>query len=725
MNIILISLVIVSFLVAITSAIVILFRNFGSPVHRWLALFLIFAGSWGFIVNLLSPRFSLETNVWIVRATFIAAIFMTYAMVRFVTAFTQMKVTAVTRYLLGAATIIIAALMTTPLVIPAVSLRGSVVVAERLPIYYAVIVFILFLCGLALYLLFTARRRARTHFARQQLTAIFGGLLGGIALGGLTNIILPNVLGSLAPARYAWLAILVWTVSLVYTVVRHKFLDIRLTVVRTAAYVLSLLSLAAIYYIIAFAVSRIILRDSLPIEPLDIGIALVLAFLFQPTKRFFDKLTNRLFYRDNYDSGAFFVELSRILTLTTDLRSLLERAANHIGGTLKAEQASFFIRYNGTSYISAGTRQRKKIPADDVRVLDTYVDAENADLVVGELTDDNAVRRMLVSHKIAIVLPLRHGEVLIGYLFLGDQRSSGYTQRDLRILKSIPNELVIAIQNALSVQEVRELNATLQQRIDEATRELRLSNDQLRRLDEAKDEFVSMASHQLRTPLTSVKGYISMMLEGDAGKINDMQKHFLGEAFTSSERMVHLINDFLNVSRLQTGKFIIDRHQVDLAHVTVQEVDSLRMTASQRQLSLKLKIVGKIPILYLDESKIRQVMMNFIDNALYYSKEGTTIMIELRRDGEDVVLTVKDTGIGVPAGEQARLFTKFYRASNARKQRPDGTGVGLFLAKKVIVSHGGSMVFESSEGKGSTFGFRLPIAKLNRAPAGNPDDLDN
>ena len=164
----------------------------------------------------------------------------------------------------------------------------------------------------------------------------------------------------------------------------------------------------------------------------------------------------------------------------------------------------------------------------------------------------------MTSHRIALLMPLMREDTVLGYLALGDnQGSGGYTNRDIKVLGTISDELLIAIQNALSVQEVRDINANLQQRIDSATTELRTSNARLRRLDAAKDEFLSMASHQLRTPLTSVKGYLSMVLEGDVGRISKTQRELLSEAFTSSERMVHLIHDFLNVSRLQTGKFAL------------------------------------------------------------------------------------------------------------------------------------------------------------------------
>jgi signal transduction histidine kinase len=234
-----------------------------------------------------------------------------------------------------------------------------------------------------------------------------------------------------------------------------------------------------------------------------------------------------------------------------------------------------------------------------------------------------------------------------------------------------------------------------------------------------------MASHQLRTPLTSVKGYISMVLEGDAGKISRSQRQLLQEAFTSSERMVHLIGDFLNVSRLQTGKFMVDQREADLAEITQQEVANMSQIAVSHSIKIVYKRPARFPVLYLDEGKIRQVIMNFIDNAIYYSPDATSVTVTLVVEDGDVVLRVIDKGMGVPEEAKQKLFTKFFRAENARKQRPDGTGVGLFLAKKVIDGHGGSIVFESTVGKGSTFGFRLPVKKLSQlSPTEEPASLD-
>jgi signal transduction histidine kinase len=225
-----------------------------------------------------------------------------------------------------------------------------------------------------------------------------------------------------------------------------------------------------------------------------------------------------------------------------------------------------------------------------------------------------------------------------------------------------------------------------------------------------------MASHQLRTPLTSVKGYLSMILEGDAGKVTGTQKEMLGQAFFSSQRMVYLIADLLNVSRLKTGKFVIERAPVNLATVVEQELSQLEETAKSRQLTLSYDKPKEFPSLMLDETKTRQVIMNFVDNAIYYTPAGGHITVQLVDNPSTVELRVVDNGIGVPKHEQPHLFTKFYRAGNARKARPDGTGLGLFMAKKVVAAQGGSIIFDSQDGKGSTFGFIFSKSKL-AAPA--------
>ena len=406
----------------------------------------------------------------------------------------------------------------------------------------------------------------------------------------------------------------------------------------------------------------------------------------------------------------FATRIRMALNSSIQIREVLERTAIEVQQTLRVRHAFFYVRQDDEHFISGGTKRHPHVSPADIARLDRFVHVYGLDrlIQIDDIPKSDEIHRLLAGYTIMTVVPLVRGRVPIGYLFIGKTKKKSHARSHHTMLEYIYEEMAIIIENVMAVQEVRKLNASLQQRIEQATDELRSSNAQLRRLDEAKDEFLSLASHQLRTPLTSVKGYISMVLEGDVGKVSKEQRKLLAEAFTSSERMVHLINDFLNISRIQTGKFLIEKREVDLRRIAKQEVDALQTTAQSRDLTLKL-IAPDEPIkLALDEGKIRQVIMNFIDNALYYSRPETTITVELKQSMQKVMLEVHDNGIGVPLKQQEKLFSKFFRADNAKRQRPDGTGVGLFLAKKVVDGHGGRIIFSSFEGKGSTFGFSLP-----------------
>ena len=521
---------------------------------------------------------------------------------------------------------------------------------------------------------------------------------------------------------------LIFTASFAYGMIRHQLFDIRLIVARFVAYLLLLLFIGVVYSFVSVGASFLVAGiqpdfTQVALSTLAVG---VLILFVEPLRKFLNRITRAIFYQDAYETKDILDKLSTVLVRSMDTTSLIKNSAGILKDALKAEYITVVL----ISSPEVGKRRSVTQGMQKEKITHSLSDAELAglnDMLVADLIDESSDRMQarLQNLGIAVIARLKTSSGIIGYIFFGDKVSGGaYSRRDTELIRISGDELAVAIQNAIHFEQIQEFNETLKQRIQEATKELRATNSQLQRLDEAKDEFISMASHQLRTPLTSVKGYISMVLEGDAGKIGPQQKQLLSEAFASSERMVHLINDFLNVSRLQTGKFMLEQRAVDLTKVVTQEVESLQTTVKMHDLKLKFKAPSHFPILFIDEGKIRQVIMNFIDNAIYYSRENSTITVALSVMDGDAVLEVHDTGIGVPKDEQAHLFGKFFRATNARKQRPDGTGVGLFLAKKVIVAHGGSMVFHSVEGEGSTFGFRLPVKKLSAGPAGDgPDKL--
>lgn len=567
---------------------------------------------------------------------------------------------------------------------------------------------------------------------RRQFVAIFVGMLPILLFALVTSFVLPLLLKNTNLIMFTPLYAVFFVIAIGYAIIRYGLFDIRSAAVRSLAYILTLLVVSAIYFLLVYTISLVIIKEgsvAAGINPINIAAALLLIFAFQPIKNFFDGATNRLFYRKSYDPAEFIDEVSRFLATTSELEKLQKGIITRIVATLNAAGGYFTVYLPDDRQVTHRSGKEVKIINNktSARILDVATSDEDVVILTSNLAKFTQRHAILARHGIELLVTLRNnnGEIL-GHLALSERLGRGYGQQDIRVLRTISDGLAIAIQNALSVHEVKKLNATLQQRVDDATSELRQSNAKLQKLDEAKDEFISMASHQLRTPLTSVKGYIDMVLEGDAGTVNPQQQKLLGEAFESSERMVHLINDFLNVSRLQTGKFMLEIHPTDLTHVVAQEVEALKTTATARSLKLTYRAPKNFPLLDIDEGKIRQVIMNMIDNAIYYSRPSSTIRVVLKKDDGDIVFEVHDTGIGVPASEQKQLFAKFFRATNARKQRPDGTGVGLFLAKKVVTAHRGGVIFRSEEGKGSVFGFRLPLAQLlhtdNADNTGNQQD---
>ena len=450
-----------------------------------------------------------------------------------------------------------------------------------------------------------------------------------------------------------------------------------------------------------------------------IGFALVTAFIFPATKKFFDRITNKFFFRDTYDAQRLFSQLNRMLVTSLDTQYLMFQSVSIIQTAFKPEFALIGLR-DARNKQRIFSSSKLNIPQDDIsRVRALTPKCHTKVIIADDLPPEkhSELKSLMRSNQVAVIVRLaqnmRSNEEGLGYLVLGDKKSGNpYTRSDAAVLETVANELIIAVQNALHFEEIQNFNATLQQKVEDATRQLKRTNAKLEALDETKDDFISMASHQLRTPLTSVKGYLSMVLEGDAGSLNETQRKMLSQAFISSQRMVFLIADLLNVSRLKTGKFVIDWSPVNLSTMIEEEMSQLVDTAESREIKLSYKKPANFPVLNMDETKIRQVIMNFMDNAIYYTPPGGTIVVSLEEKPAAIELRVTDNGIGVPVSEQHHLFTKFYRARNAQKARPDGTGLGLFMAKKVITAQGGAIIFESKEGKGSTFGFTFSKSKL-------------
>jgi signal transduction histidine kinase len=226
-----------------------------------------------------------------------------------------------------------------------------------------------------------------------------------------------------------------------------------------------------------------------------------------------------------------------------------------------------------------------------------------------------------------------------------------------------------------------------------------------------KTEFVSIAAHQLRTPLSAIKWTLTTILDGDFGKINKEQKEYLQKTNLSNERMINLVDDLLNLSRIEEGKYVQKNDFFKLGEVVRDIVDSLDIKANKKNIKLNLKEPANLPELLADKEKIRLVVQNLIENAINYSFNGKEVLISLFKndDKNEVEFKVENVGIGIPKDQRERIFTKFFRAENEVKTETVGSGLGLFINKNIVESHGGRIWFESEENKKIAFYFTIPV----------------
>lgn len=231
-----------------------------------------------------------------------------------------------------------------------------------------------------------------------------------------------------------------------------------------------------------------------------------------------------------------------------------------------------------------------------------------------------------------------------------------------------------------------------------------------REVDRMKTEFVSVASHQLRTPLSAIKWFLEMVLEGDAGKINKEQRDFLQQAFDSNTRMISLVNDLLNVSRLETGRIMIEPVPTDLVKLCQIIIKESAPLISAHNLKFKFTKPAKIDKINIDPKLISQVVANLLSNGIKYTLSKGKVELKIVVDRSNVIISVSDTGMGIPKNQQSKLFQKFFRADNAVSKETEGTGLGLYVAKSVVEASGGKIGFNSVENQGSTFWFTLPLS---------------
>ena len=297
----------------------------------------------------------------------------------------------------------------------------------------------------------------------------------------------------------------------------------------------------------------------------------------------------------------------------------------------------------------------------------------------------------LIGAKHVEVFPLYAGGEPLGVmLFVFNRPGAEVHDKNYAIAKAISDDLSLAVQRA------------------QAFEQLKAANEYLAQLDKMKDEFISMASHELNTPLAAIEGYLSMILDEGMGKIDKQSRTYLNRAYASSKRLAELILDLLNVSRIEQGRLKMKYEQIAIAEMVESVIHELQIKADGKKIYLKMDITKDLPKIWCDPDRIREVIVNLTGNAIKFTDKGGITIKASQPDPKSIRIQVVDTGRGIAKEDQAKLFQKFSQVKREVDEH-QGSGLGLYISKNFVELHSGKIWVDSETGKGATFSFELPL----------------
>jgi signal transduction histidine kinase len=279
----------------------------------------------------------------------------------------------------------------------------------------------------------------------------------------------------------------------------------------------------------------------------------------------------------------------------------------------------------------------------------------------------------------------------IGSISVGRDRAGPFSEKEIALLRTFADQAVIAIQNARLFREIQE------------------KSQQLEVANKHKSEFLANMSHELRTPLNAIIGFSEVLLERLFGELNDKQADYLNDIHSSGKHLLSLINDILDLSKVEAGRMELEPSTFDLAAALANAMTLVRERAQRHGITLGQQVDAKLGEIVADERKFKQILLNLLSNAVKFTPDGGRIDVLARRENGDAVISVHDTGIGIAPGDQGAVFEEFRQVGHDYTRKQEGSGLGLALTKKFVELHGGRIWLESEPGKGSTFTFSIPI----------------
>ena len=313
-----------------------------------------------------------------------------------------------------------------------------------------------------------------------------------------------------------------------------------------------------------------------------------------------------------------------------------------------------------------------------------------------------------------IIAPILTQAGSIGFVFVGNRYNApAVTQGDEELITILAGQIGQSIENAQLFEKVFRSSQELELKVADRTKQLAGALQKVNDISKKKSEFISAVSHELRTPLTSIKGYAAILIAGKIGEVPPAVKERLVKINSHSDNLVGLINDLLDIARIESGRQEMKYGPFKIKNIIDNVADLLTPQMTTKGVKLQLRMAPTIESIYIDASHAERVFINLLSNAIKFTpKDGTiTVSVSPTLENDYAVFSIADTGIGIPASELQKLFSEFYRVDNEINQNVKGTGLGLVLAKNIVQAHRGKIWVQSQVGVGTTFNFTLPSSQ--------------
>ena len=725
-------------------------------IHIIWGLFALFIGLWGFGIYMISVTTDMIKAIFWWRVAEIGVIFIPVLLIHFVLEFLNLrKKLFLSVFYIVTFFLLFCDIFTNYFIDQVRFVFDKFYYISPATPLYTFFVFVIFIGSVIYSIMLLWRAYKKAHgISKYQIKYLILAFLIGFTGGATSYLPVYNI--DILPVWNA--AIFLSALIVAYAIVKCRFMDIRVTVKKSSLFSLVVIGVGTAYVLVAFLLSSLVFGGELTgIKHLIITgliVGTIVAIGFRPLYSFLQEVTDKYFFKGAYNPQELIRNISSQLATALEVKEISDILKENIEKDMRLEGVSLMLIERNREYFT-----QREIPFKDELVSDliSYLKENKETLVLEELEryyqehpwkyDKRylAYRNLKKTNK-AVVLPVyvksetegervgssftsslsesgiktedslekrmnkRKVEELSAFIFLGPKKSGDvFTVQDINTLEIIASQVGVALENALMYERVKHFSEILRKEVERQTKELREANIRLKQLDKAKSEFISIASHQLRTPLTAIKGLVSMALEGFWGPLNEEQKKHLKEVYNSGERLLKLIEDLLDVSRIESGKMEFEFQPVNLYNLTKEVAEELKPQAKKK--GLYLEVVPpkkKLPSVKADPLKIRQVIQNLIDNGIKYTLRGG-VRIRFKKEKNKVIFSIADTGMGIPKDTIPLLFEKFHRGKEAIRKHTEGTGLGLYLCARLIEAHNGKIWVESEgEGKGSTFYFSLP-----------------